>query len=171
MGAGVGVSNTLGLPDDHAYTLLGAYIITDAAGVVHRLIQLRNPWGYDVYTGRWNDTSSLWTNSIRNQVGYNASSATLMDGIFFVEDFDFMNAYYGVMLSYYQPNYVNNYYEILNDNKTLISLAFTLTSTTTGYIGTEFYNLRLYPYGCKTAYSTGTINLYNLNGTAIFVGV
>jgi len=33
MGAGVGDSNLLGLPDDHAYTLLGAYLVTDASNV------------------------------------------------------------------------------------------------------------------------------------------
>jgi hypothetical protein len=170
MGAGVGISNTLGLPDDHAYTLLNAFIVTDAAGVVHRLVQLRNPWGYDVYTGRWNDSSSLWTAAIRQQVGYNASSSTLNDGIFFVEDFDFMNAYYGIMISYYQPSYFNNYYEILNDNKTLISLSFTLTSSASAFVGAEFYDTRMYPYGCKNAYSYGSISLYNINGTTLFTG-
>ena len=33
MGAGVGSSNNIGLPDNHAYTLLGAYLVTDASNV------------------------------------------------------------------------------------------------------------------------------------------
>lgn len=66
MGAGVGGSNVLGLPNGHAYSLLGAYIVKDASNKTHRLIKLRNPWGFDVYTGAWNDTSALWTTSLRN---------------------------------------------------------------------------------------------------------
>jgi len=33
MGAGVGLSNNIGIPDDHAYTLLGAYLVTDASSI------------------------------------------------------------------------------------------------------------------------------------------
>ena len=65
MGAGVGSENILGLPGDHAYTLLGAYIVTDSNKTTHRLIKLRNPWGFDVYNGTWNDASSKWTQAIK----------------------------------------------------------------------------------------------------------
>jgi len=61
MGAGVAGANALGLPGGHAYTLMGAYIVQDANKVTHRLLQIRNPWGFDVYTGKWNSSSPLWT--------------------------------------------------------------------------------------------------------------
>lgn len=53
------------LPSGHAYSILGAYTIKDANGTVtNRLIQIRNPWGYDVYNGSWNDSDTYhWTAS------------------------------------------------------------------------------------------------------------
>jgi len=53
-----------GLITSHAYTLLGGAQIKDAAGkVTAQLISVRNPWGRDTYTGKWADSSPLWTAS------------------------------------------------------------------------------------------------------------
>lgn len=37
----------------HAYTLLGATTITTSSGQTVDLIQMRNPWGSEKYTGPW----------------------------------------------------------------------------------------------------------------------
>jgi hypothetical protein len=65
LGCSVGTSNNYGLVNSHAYTLLGAYTISNTAGVVtNRLYKIRNPWGVDVYTGNWNDDDTTrWTAS------------------------------------------------------------------------------------------------------------
>jgi aminopeptidase C len=73
----------------HAYSLIGAYELKETNGqVVHRLYRVRNPWGKDwgYYSGYWNDKSSLWTDSFKAQVPY----AREDDGIFFIDDIDFL---------------------------------------------------------------------------------
>jgi hypothetical protein len=64
MGAGVGSSNSLGLPGNHAYSLLGVAQIKTNNVVTNNLYHIRNPWGVDVYTGPWNDKDTTrWTAS------------------------------------------------------------------------------------------------------------
>jgi hypothetical protein len=65
-GTGAGsdkTNNAFGLPYGHAYSLIGAYVVTDAAGVKHNLIHVRNPHGEDQkYNATWNDGDSAhWT--------------------------------------------------------------------------------------------------------------
>lgn len=54
--------NSIGLVQNHAYTIVNAYTVKNADGsVAARLYQLRNPWGIDSkFSGKWNDDSTLW---------------------------------------------------------------------------------------------------------------
>jgi hypothetical protein len=62
MTACIGSGNNYGLTNNHAYTLVGAYQIYNNNQVVARLIEIRNPWGIDVYTGKWSDLDTAsWT--------------------------------------------------------------------------------------------------------------
>lgn len=38
----------------HAYTLVDAAVIRDEEGRIHRMLKIRNPWGYNEWTGRGN---------------------------------------------------------------------------------------------------------------------
>jgi len=70
-----------GLIAGHAYGILEGICLTNSAGnCVHKLIQMRNPWGKDQYTGPWSSDSSEWTPEWKTQA--KLSEAT--DGIFFV---------------------------------------------------------------------------------------
>jgi calpain-15 len=62
MGASIGSSNPFGLTNNHAYTIVGAYLLFDNNVQTNRLIKIRNPWGIDVYTGKWSDLDTTsWT--------------------------------------------------------------------------------------------------------------
>jgi hypothetical protein len=141
---GVGNSNPYGLPDDHAYSILGAYQIKNSAGVVtNRLLQIRNPWGYDVYTGNWNDDDTThWTALAISQVPFVNNSN---DGVFFMEDKDFVIGYSGFWIGYYIDSYINNYLEVLSDAGTTQTYTFTTTAAGTQYVGIQFYDPRMYP--------------------------
>ncbi|KAK5638894.1 hypothetical protein RI129_013189 [Pyrocoelia pectoralis] len=52
-----------GLHPKHSYSLLD---VRNAGG--HRLLQLRNPWGYYVWTGDWSDDSDKWTAALRYEL-------------------------------------------------------------------------------------------------------
>lgn len=67
---------------NHAYTLLGTHEVTDSSGKTIRLLKIRNPWSREGYDGPWSDKSSLWTDSLKQQVGGVTESN---DGIFFME--------------------------------------------------------------------------------------
>jgi hypothetical protein len=91
MGCGIGASNNYGLVNGHAYSLIGAYEIKNNNVVTNRLYRIRNPWGVDVYTGKWNDgDTASWTPSAQTQAGYVNSSS---DGDFWIEDIDFVQAF------------------------------------------------------------------------------
>ena len=70
----------------HAYTLLSAAEVLDINGNTVRLVKLRNPWGSGEWNGDWSDASPLWTDELRNQVGFDGSRD---DGIFWMDFNDF----------------------------------------------------------------------------------
>ena len=49
--------NELGLPYDHALTLLGTKTITSQQGAETKLVKIRNPWAVETYHGPWSDQS------------------------------------------------------------------------------------------------------------------
>lgn len=111
----------------HAYSVLGAYQLKDTNGnVVHTLFRVRNPWGYDVYTSQWADKGSAWTSAYKAQVPY---SENTNDGIFFIEDTDFVNAFYYYQIGYVHDNYAHSYYSKTNDNGALAAYNFKTTKT------------------------------------------
>ena len=78
--------NTVGLSQSHAYSIIGAYNLTDINGkVVERLFLMRNPWGNEMYIGKWYDGDARWTSGVgvdyRKQVPY----VNLNDGMFFMD--------------------------------------------------------------------------------------
>jgi len=48
-----------------------------------RLIKVFNPWSRDKFTGKWSDSSSLWTKALKKEAGWVKAD----DGMFFM-DFD-----------------------------------------------------------------------------------
>lgn len=76
-----------GIVSGHAYTMIGAYEVTDAQGNPERLVKLRNPWGQTEFKGSWNDEDEEhWTQELRDQLG----CAKADDGIFFMPIIDYV---------------------------------------------------------------------------------
>jgi len=71
----------LGLITGHAYSMLKMILTTDGK----KMVQIRNPWGEHEWNGRFSDHSSLWTDLLKGEVGYEQED----DGSFFMlwEDF------------------------------------------------------------------------------------
>jgi hypothetical protein len=74
-------SNADGLANGHAYTVIGVNELSTG----QRLVKLRNPWGSEGFTGAWSDSSSSWTNDLKDEVNHGSAD----DGIFFmsIEDY------------------------------------------------------------------------------------
>lgn len=76
------------MSQSHAYSILGAYELKDNEGnVLHKIIQLRNPWAFDSYVGKWHDTDYRWESG--RQIGVDFKSqvpfTTGDDGKFFMD--------------------------------------------------------------------------------------
>lgn len=50
------------------------------------LVKLRNPWGSGEWKGDWSDKSDLWTDELREYVGFDGDKD---DGIFWMDFNDF----------------------------------------------------------------------------------
>lgn len=79
--------NVCGIPNGHAYTILAAFNMTDAAGKVNSVYMIRNPWGTDYnYNQTWNATDPNWTTALVAQVplGVDPRKVYTSDGVFIV---------------------------------------------------------------------------------------
>lgn len=95
---------SVGLVDAHAYSLIGAKLITLDNGKTERLIQIRNPWGKKEWQGAWGDKSKKWTESTMRQVNLQDKD----DGLFWIAFSDYVNFFYITTICYF--------YEHLKDN-------------------------------------------------------
>jgi hypothetical protein len=64
-----------GILDGQAYTVISVH---EAQG--KKLMRLRNPWGQHEWKGDYSDNSHLWTQSLKEEVGWINEE----DGIFFM---------------------------------------------------------------------------------------
>lgn len=80
--------NEVGLPNNHAFSIMRVLEVDDdqQAGVSHRIVELRNPWGIEKYSGDWSDQSGRWTEAMREQVGH----LTDNDGKFYMSYNDYL---------------------------------------------------------------------------------
>ena len=86
--------NECGLAEGHAYTVLGAFMLSNGS----RIVKIRNPWGKENYKCDWSDESTLWTDALREEVG--APSRPLDDGIFFMSIEDYFSQVEATYLNY-----------------------------------------------------------------------
>ena len=96
---------SVGLVDAHAYSLIGAKIITLDSGKTERLIQIRNPWGKKEWQGDWSDKSPKWTESTKKQVDLQEVD----DGCFWIGFADYVKFFYITTICYYYEDMHDNY--------------------------------------------------------------
>jgi len=134
--------NEFGMANAHAYTVLGTYV---AGGV--NLIKMRNPWRAETYTGKWNDNDPAWTSAMKSVVKFDSNKE---DGIFFIEDRDFVNAFEKFVISDYMPNGKISWYQVEGDTKDNEKVTYSFNLPTKGdmYVSVDTWNHRMYPGGC-----------------------
>ena len=85
----------LGLVDNHAYTLIGAYEVEDKEGDEVRLLKVRNPWGHGEWEGDWSDNSDKWTPELKIQLDLKEAD----DGIFHISVEDFVGNFHNTTIA------------------------------------------------------------------------
>lgn len=83
-----------GIVQGHAYSLLG--VVENVAGTGIDLVQLRNPWGHQEWSGDWSDKSELWEENpeIAQQLGHKTGD----DGMFWMAWEDFCTNYKAIFV-------------------------------------------------------------------------
>jgi len=160
MGAGTAgtgdhaLKNSVGLSQSHAYSVIGAYALKDGRGnIVEKLLLLRNPWGFETYSGPYSDNDSRWTQGanlqypadFRTQVPYENKD----QGVFFIDMDTFKASFLYFLVQYHRADWVVNYYEVLEDDGRLHKFFFDVGYTQDMHVAADTYDPRMYPYGCK----------------------
>jgi hypothetical protein len=164
---GDSTNNVVGIALNHAYTIVGAYILKNADGTQKaRLLRIRNPWGSDgAYNGTWRDSDPVWATAgqtYKTQVPYISAN----DGFFFVTVEDFVKYYQAFVITHYHDGWQHSTSTVYDDNGLWKRFDFTIPVAQEGFIGLEFYAPRMYSKGCKTAYTTGSLRVFS-NGKLI----
>lgn len=69
MGAGTSggsdqTTNSCGIANGHAYSIVSAFTMTDSDDVDHKMLMLRNPWGDTSYSHTWHKDDENWTEDL-----------------------------------------------------------------------------------------------------------
>lgn len=86
----------------HAYGILKGLCLTTNGECVHKLIQMRNPWGLSKYTGPWSEHSDLWTEEWKQQ----ADLANANQGEFWVPLNEWRTDYAEAFNTHYREDWI-----------------------------------------------------------------
>jgi len=87
--SGIG-SMTIGIKNDHAYSILAATCVEDTSGFLAKIVKLRDPNGKMNWTGDWSIDSSKWIPSCQEQMKVKEDKGT---GCFWLSYEDFANLF------------------------------------------------------------------------------
>lgn len=62
----------VGLVEAHAYAFLDVRELPSG----DRLVKIRNPWGKTEWNGAWSDSSELWTDKLKRELGWSNEDGT-----------------------------------------------------------------------------------------------
>ena len=86
-----GSGGIYGLITGHAYSVLDFKELSNGV----KLVQIRNLWNNERYTGPWSDSSSLWTPQLKREAGYTDAD----DGKFFMPADLFFSKFQGTAIA------------------------------------------------------------------------
>jgi calpain-15 len=106
MGASCGKNNqdlsSNGLVSNHAYSILDLKSFEK-----HRLIKMRNPWGYLSWNGKWSNGSTDWTPELCRAFNVPSHMNSEDEGIFWMEFFDFLKYFNQISICKIRPDWTD----------------------------------------------------------------
>ncbi|XP_064645845.1 calpain-A-like [Lineus longissimus] len=91
-----------GLYNGHAYSITAVAELKTSDGRRHKLVRLRNPWGWKEWNGDWSDRSSLWKKVDRSQRD-DVDFTKLDDGEFWMSFDDWFQNFQYMDMCYLSP--------------------------------------------------------------------
>lgn len=124
----------------HAYAMLGTVRLSNGV----QLVQLRNPWGREQYSGPYSDDSRDWTSSLRREAGQVSAD----DGKFFIPLDDFKIAFTDYSILAYQD--WNRSAKTETNSGKQFEYSMTADADEEIILTFEHMNTRHIPRGCPT---------------------
>ena len=120
--------NACGIAKSHAYSLIAAFTMTDAASFEHRMLMIRNPWGENNYSWKWSRDDPRWTDELIAQVPHNFNPKTANPsntGVFvvpfeaFKDNNDVGYCFIDLQIGHYRDNegYSDTWYDVIDANE------------------------------------------------------
>ena len=100
-------SNSVGIVQGHAYNIIDLKVLSNRT----KLIKLFNPWARDRFTGNWSDSSPLWTDALRAEVG----STIANDGHFWMSFEDYFSMFSMTYINMDSSDWYSSYFLKIND--------------------------------------------------------
>ena len=120
----------VGLIKTHEYTIINISQISTSEGKSEYLLRLRNPWGKEEWTGEWSDKSSLWTESLKNQLNFRDKK----DGIFFICEDDFFKYFKYITICYILYDSTSIKYSIEGEDNLKNASVFNIETENDGFL-------------------------------------
>lgn len=109
---------------------------------------IRNPWGTTSYNMDWHKSDSKWTTDYLSQVPHGINPTTSADdGIFFVEDKDFLKCFDDYQIAHYRDGegYKSYWYDVDDDDRWFGSDSYFITPPAKS--GDLYIQVETYFYG------------------------
>ena len=119
---GTEVKQNTGIISGHAYAILDAQTVINKQGQDERIIQLRNPWGSNEWTGAWSDKSDKWTPELKKQCNWSDKD----DGIFWMPIEDFCKDYSDLTINYVHEDFFYSSFPVQTNFKKYFLMKFTV---------------------------------------------
>ena len=171
----------IGIAGSHAYSLLEVYefeIIDNGYKVltpeeskegmnIERVVKLRNPWGKGEWKGAWSDDSDLWTDELKEEIGF----VNQLDGVFCMSWNDFLRYYSDVQICYYHDGYKYSALQLASPKNKKVIISFKLEMKGKYYLSLNQKNRRAFPKSKRYKYSNLSYIVAKLNdGKYNYVG-
>lgn len=101
------VTKEMGLIANHAYSIISVHLSDK-----YRIIKLRNPWAKFEWNGDYADNSKLWTDELKEKIGYTNAE----DGVFCMSVQDFKRCFEFISISVYHSGWEYSYVEVESDH-------------------------------------------------------
>jgi len=142
------VSEEMGLVPNHGYSIISVHEFQQC-----RLLKLRNPWGKFEWTGDYSDNSKLWTNEMKEKIGYSNED----DGVFCMTIEDFKKNFSFFSIGMYHDGWEYSYLEASSKHKHGEYFKFTIDKPCEAYFRIHQEDKRNKPESEKYEYSSGDI--------------
>jgi hypothetical protein len=94
--------NSIGLLENHAYSIISLHEIKNFDGETIKLLKIRNPWGNFEWNGDWSDEDPKWNESLKKELNFSQAKD---DGFFFMAFKDYYRLFTNTYIMRHKEDY------------------------------------------------------------------